>query len=177
MDADECVDCLAYRVLHETWLTYYSNIRTLAERDEHWSGLPMPPAKPRPAPHGGPRSKRCTTHWRAKRTRDRAASHARRTLSVYTLPIAEYEALKEFQNGKCAICQRATGKTKRLAVDHDHTCCSGKTSCGDCVRGLLCGPCNSMLAHLRDDKASFQRAWRYLTISPYDKMKIGGTWS
>lgn len=31
----------------------------------------------------------------------------------------------------CAICQRATGKARRLAVDHNH-------DTGD-VRGLLCG--------------------------------------
>lgn len=127
--------------------------------------------KPRPVPHGGPRSPRCVTHWREKKKRDKDASHARRTLSVYTLPIDEYHQLKEFQGGKCAICQRATGATRRLAVDHDHTCCPGKTSCGTCVRGLLCGPCNSLLAHIRDDPRMLLRAMSYINCPPFKVMK------
>lgn len=172
-DAEPCKDCRAYREQFEAWLTY----------DADWvlsqAVLPKPPRvsrKPHLVNGKSTPGDRCTTHWRAKRTRDRAASHARRTLSVYTLPISEYEALKEFQGGTCAICRRAKGVTKRLAVDHDHTCCSGKTSCGNCVRGLLCSPCNSVLAHFRDDRAAFMRAWRYLTLPPYTEMKIGGTW-
>lgn len=130
---------------------------------------PLPP-KHRPAPYGGPRSARCATHNREFRKAQKDASHARRVKSVYTMDIAEYDRLKEYQNGKCAICQRATGQTKRLAVDHDHTCCSGKTSCGECIRGLLCGPCNSMLAHVRDDMATLRRAIWYLNWSPFARM-------
>ena len=113
----------------------------------------------RPAPHPGPR---CATHWRAERKRRAAASHGRRTLNTYGLDPLEYARLFEAQGRRCAICRRATGATKRLAVDHDHSCCPGPTSCGGCVRGLLCGPCNSMLAHARDDGDLFRRAIRYL---------------
>ncbi len=31
-----------------------------------------------------------------------------------------YWALYEFQGGKCYVCQVATGKKRRLAVDHEH---------------------------------------------------------
>lgn len=133
--------------------------------------MDTPPAKPRPAPYGGPKSARCTTHWREKRKREKAASHARRLVSVYTLTAEDYQRLREFQGGKCAICQRATGERKRLAVDHDHTCCSGKESCGNCVRGLLCGPCNSLLAHVRDSTAMLVRAIWYLRRPPYKRMR------
>jgi hypothetical protein len=91
----------------------------------------------RPAPHPGPR---CATHWRAELRRRKAAAHGRRTTAVYSLQPADYARLFEHQGRRCAICRRATGATKRLAVDHDHTCCPGPASCGRCVRGLLCGP-------------------------------------
>ncbi|WP_237113499.1 endonuclease domain-containing protein, partial [Mycobacteroides abscessus] len=30
----------------------------------------------------------------------------------------DYWKLYEYQNGRCYLCQRASGRTKRLAVDH-----------------------------------------------------------
>lgn len=175
MDGEACKDCRAYRDQYSAFLTYYGNIFTLADRDRHWSGLSKPPTKPR-KPHlvnGKPTpGDRCTTHWRAKRTRDRAASHARRVKSGFNLQDGEYDSLKEYQDGLCAICRRNKGISRRLAVDHDHKCCPGKTSCGECVRGLLCSPCNSMLAHARDDPAMFLRAQQYLKIPPAFLWKI-----
>jgi hypothetical protein len=117
----------------------------------------------RPAPHPGPR---CATDWRAIVKRRRQERREAHTHAKYGLEPAEYLSLYEQQGRRCAICRRATGKAKRLAVDHDHTCCPGPTSCGKCVRGLLCGPCNSMLAHARDDAELFRRAIRYLREWP-----------
>ncbi|HEY6021914.1 MAG TPA: endonuclease VII domain-containing protein [Candidatus Paceibacterota bacterium] len=79
-------------------------------------------------------------------------------LNTYGLALGEYDALKASQNGTCAICQRATGAKKKLAVDHDH-----KTGY---VRGLLCGPCNGMLGKARDDVEFFLRAAEYLKNPP-----------
>jgi hypothetical protein len=175
-----CKDCRAYWYQYKAWLTYIDNIPTLGERALHLESLPKPPTKARPSKlvDGKPvPGGRCTTHWRAERDRKRAAGHARRVKSVYTIDIDAYNELKEFQGGKCAICQRATGEgRKRLAVDHDHTCCSGKTSCGQCVRGLLCSPCNSTLAHFRDNPATALRAWAYLNWPPNQRRREGGTW-
>jgi hypothetical protein len=176
MEAEACKDCRAYRAQYEAWLTYMPNMSSL------WfeNGLDKPPDKPRkpmlkdgkPVP-----GDRCATHHRAKVKRQRATAHARRTQTVYGLDPGEYDALKEFQGGKCAICQRATGDgRKRLAIDHDHSCCPGKTSCGQCVRGLLCSPCNSVLAHFRDSDATAIRAWAYLKWPPNERRKNGGTW-
>lgn len=73
-----------------------------------------------------------------------------------------YDRLYKFQNGTCAICQRATGKTKRLAVDHDH-----KTND---IRGLLCSNCNRFLGHIRDSPDAFARGVAYLLNPPHLQM-------
>lgn len=90
--------------------------------------------KSRVANHPGPR---CTTHHRLFVKVQKARNHARHILGKYGLEFGQYEKLYASQGGKCAICSIATGKTKRLAVDHDHV--SGF------VRGLLCGPCNQQI--------------------------------
>lgn len=117
----------------------------------------------RSARHPGPR---CYTHWHIELRRRRMAAAGRRVENVYGITPEQYDTIKAVQGGRCAICQKATGESKRLAVDHDHTCCPGSTSCGRCVRGLLCGPCNDLLGHAHDDPAFFYRAIDYLRSWP-----------
>lgn len=113
----------------------------------------------RPAPHPGPR---CASHHKAKRRIRQKAAHDKRAQSVYGLPPGGYERLYEQQGRRCAICWRATGRTRRLSVDHDHSCCPGPVSCGQCVRGLLCSPCNVYVGRLGDDPNAFLRGYAYL---------------
>ena len=128
-----------------------------AERERR--GLPYP-AYPRPAPYPGPR---CASHDRAKKKLSRAGAHERRVQTEYGLKPGEYGKIYLAQGGTCAICQRATGKTRNLSVDHDH-----RTGL---VRGLLCRPCNDLLGQARDDVEFFYRAIRYLTETP--AMQLG----
>jgi len=102
--------------------------------------------KNRPAIYPGPR---CTTHHRAEQRRIKNRAHERRIENGYSLTPEDYWALYKLQGGHCFICGVATGKTKRLAVDHDHTICSDHSpllGCPRCIRGLLCGRCNQMIA-------------------------------
>jgi hypothetical protein len=116
----------------------------------------------RPAPKPGPR---CVTHDRAWRKQKKGEGHARRVETNFGIPADLYWALYEFQGGKCAILKcRATGKTKALAVDHDHKCCPGRTSCGKCVRGLLCGPHNEQFGRNGDDPSVFRDMADYLEM-------------
>jgi hypothetical protein len=90
--------------------------------------------------------------------------HEAYVLKTYGLKAGEYQALYEAQGGKCFICTRATGAARKLAVDHDH-----KTGY---VRGLLCKPCNSLLAHIRDDTQTLHRTIEYL-VNPPAQIHIG----
>jgi hypothetical protein len=123
----------------------------------------VPFSRRRLAPDPGPR---CATHWRAEKRRRKAARHGGYVQKTYGLGEHDYGTLYEAQNGTCFICQRANGATRRLSVDHDHKCCNGPTSCGACVRGLLCRPCNDLLGHCRDDWQMLARAIRYLQNPP-----------
>lgn len=122
------------------------------------------PGTKRPAPHPGPR---CATHHRAFRASRRELAWGLYLKKTYNITPEQYWALYEAQGGLCALCRRASGKTKKLAVDHDHACCPGPTSCGRCVRGLLCSADNKILGHARDERLFFMRAWLYLTDPPW----------
>ena len=65
---------------------------------------------------------------------------------------------------KCPICLAPIDQSS-AAVDHDHSCCPGKKSCGKCVRGLLCSMCNSGLAFFQDDPRRLFSAVKYLEQS------------
>lgn len=114
----------------------------------------------RPARHGGPRSPRCVTHHRAWRRKTRSRAHELRVEKIYGISEQEYEAIYKSQGGRCAICQRATGKSRALAVDHNHT--DGE------IRGCLCSPCNRMIGVY--DTFALVRAIEYLASPPARKV-------
>lgn len=115
----------------------------------------------RPAPHPGPR---CATHRRAAESARKARAHERRVQQTYGLEPGQYELLLAAQGRRCAICQKATGARRRLAVDHDHE--TGE------VRGLLCKPCNYVLLG-RYPAPALERALAYLA-NPPARAVLGG---
>jgi hypothetical protein len=80
----------------------------------------------------------------------------------YQITPLEYRALYAAQGGRCYVCRRASGKAKRLGVDHDHL--TGE------VRGLLCtgslsaNTCNRLIAIY--NRAQLLRAVEMLTDPP-----------
>jgi hypothetical protein len=125
----------------------------------------------RAAPRPGPR---CLEHHREVKRRRSALAHANMLVEVYGITSEQYRAIYEYQQRHCAICQRSTGARKRLAVDHDHHKGCGhdpKLGCRNCVRALLCGPCNELLG--RFDVAALKRAIHVLEDPPARRV-LGG---
>lgn len=81
---------------------------------------------------------------------------------MFNLSLDDYNEMFADQGGRCAICGDPPSDARALAVDHDHSCCSGKRSCGGCVRGLLCIRCNTALGAFRDNPKYLEAALAYL---------------
>lgn len=84
-------------------------------------------------------------------------------LSKFKMTLAQYNELLSTQGGGCAICGGVNPNGTALAVDHDHTCCPGKRSCGRCTRGLLCGTCNTGIGMMGDSQQRLRDAADYLS--------------
>lgn len=95
----------------------------------------------------------------ARRQSDPEGTKARTIYSRYRVTERKFAEMLAAQGGVCAMC---AGLLAPPHVDHDHSCCAGKRSCGKCVRGLLCGPCNRALGLLRDNPETMERAAVYL---------------
>jgi hypothetical protein len=57
------------------------------------------------------------------------------------------EQLVEMLSRLCEVC----GAADNLTIDHDHSCCNSRTSCGKCVRGTICQHCNRSMGQAKDN--------------------------
>jgi hypothetical protein len=70
-------------------------------------------------------------------------------LSSYGLTRDGFDRLLERQRYACGMCRKPFEGQQTICIDHDHSCCPDeKRSCGKCVRGLLCLPCNTALGQI-----------------------------
>lgn len=75
----------------------------------------------------------------------------------------DFDQLWQEQGGRCAICSDPFTDASKVAIDHDHECCSGRANaCGRCVRGLLCSNCNTAIGLLKDSRDRLLSAIQYL---------------
>lgn len=99
---------------------------------------------------------------------------AKQTSTLRTHHVPGHLVRKLLDDPRCAICRtdltqmQHHAKTRNIAlnIDHDHTCCPGHSSCGDCIRGFLCRRCNAGLGLLGDTPERIAATIRYLTTSP-----------
>lgn len=97
--------------------------------------------------------------YREKRVEILAKNSAQHRARKFGLTAESFDALLRGQGG-CAICGITDA---RWHVDHDHGCCATTPTCGRCVRGILCGQCNTALGLFRDSAEVCSRAAAYLT--------------
>lgn len=83
-------------------------------------------------------------------------------MNYYNLSPDSFLILLEKQVNCCRICKKKFTELLTPCVDHDHSCCPGKTSCGKCIRALLCGPCNNGLGCFKDNPNLLHSAEEYL---------------
>lgn len=96
-----------------------------------------------------------------KRTREQTYEwRLARQYGGLTLP--EREAMAARQGHKCYLCGTTETPEGRLHVDHDHSCCPGPTTCGKCIRGLICGRCNRALGLINEDTGTLRKMLTYL---------------
>lgn len=79
----------------------------------------------------------------------------------YGVTPEQYDAKLAEQGGGCAICKRISGKIK-FSFDHNHACCKGRNSCGKCLRGLICQPCNAWIGFIESHPGWLERVQIYL---------------
>jgi hypothetical protein len=116
------------------------------------------------------RCKVCVRDLAKTRPRNRIYDPLKRreyTVRGHGLTIDEYDRRLEAQGGGCAVCGSKDPREGKVsfAIDHDHACCPGEFSCGGCVRGLLCGPCNRSLGTMGDDSDRLRAAADYLDLA------------
>ena len=84
--------------------------------------------------------------------------------SRYRLREKDINDILQQQDNKCGICRLEFTETP--CVDHDHSCCNEKKSCGKCIRGLLCSDCNKRLG-----------GYEYINSIPHAKEYLKARWS
>lgn len=91
------------------------------------------------------------------------AKRRARLLAKYGITPAQYDKMLARQGGTCALCGRPP-KTRRLSVDHDHTCRKKPSRLHGRIRGGICQRCNRFIV-ASNDVQSARRLVEYLSSS------------
>jgi hypothetical protein len=102
----------------------------------------------------GPQKERIERWREENQERSRLIQRKSHLRLKFGLSLEDYERMYREQGGVCAVCHSVPMPRRWFTVDHDHS--TGK------FRGLLCGPCNTMLGQARDDSSRLRAGADYL---------------
>ena len=100
----------------------------------------------------------CDNAYTVKRSRSKMCLTHTALGKKYGLPPLRLQELLAPQ----ACSNPGCGEVTSLHIDHDHACCPGYTSCGKCVRGVLCAGCNQSLGSLQENPQRIRGLLDYL---------------
>jgi len=92
---------------------------------------------------------------------------------MYKLEEDAYNEMLRRQQNRCLICGLLFDekiKLKKTCIDHDHACCPGAKSCGQCIRGIICYACNTMLGFAKDNSEILQAGSNYLKETQWNQL-------
>lgn len=77
----------------------------------------------------------------------------------FNLTLEQWDEMVAAQGGACYLCDEPLDleSTRKVHVDHDHSCCRGDKTCGRCIRGLACDLCNRGIGAFGDDPDRMER--------------------
>lgn len=107
----------------------------------------------------------CGLHYQRDFNEDSNYSRNYSFKRKYGISLDQFRAKLEAQNYCCAVCARPI-QEGNCHIDHDHECCPGgpnAVTCGKCVRGILCKPCNMALGLFGDSIEALQNAIAYIS--------------
>lgn len=107
--------------------------------------------------------------WQQDNKEKQRETQRRRNIKKHGITSEQYDVIFNQQLGLCAICEGKPDGSGTihgvLNIDHDHLCCPGDYSCGNCIRGLLCNKCNTALGLLKDSISTMYKVIEYLDIN------------
>lgn len=93
----------------------------------------------------------------AEKNKEKRQAHSRKY--EYNMSQEDFDRKMIEQDGNCAICKQPL---VRPDVDHNHSCCPDRRSCGKCTRGILCHTCNTIIGLAQDSIEVLGNAILYL---------------
>ena len=98
--------------------------------------------------------------WHQKTAEEKKALGQKKRLTKFSITEEGYRAIVDAFKGVCGICQSPPDPNRDFAIDHDHSCCTGNKSCGQCIRGILCLECNLRMSWV--DKVGLDAVAAYI---------------
>lgn len=147
-------------------MCYTSNMNKVCKRcntDQSIDNFgPHKKTKDRRSTHCRPCDSKRQVEYQKKHPEKYKTSWIKRGIERHGITEEKYEELLNSNNSKCWLCNGESNGNKRLAIDHDHSCCEKAYSCGKCIRGLLCMSCNTMVGSIEKGQVTLSNIESYL---------------